>query len=79
MDDVDAFNRAVNEFKYFNNIGLYDYPSAWENLEYDTRVIKQNYLESALNGHGNYIAPELFGDEVKAMKILLGNSVPKTT
>lgn len=79
INDKEAYNQAVAEFEYFDNIGLYDYDSAWENLEYDTRIIKQNYLESALNGHGNYVTPELFGDEVKAIKILLGNSAPKTT
>ena len=79
LNDEIAYKTAVAEFEYFDKIGLYDYASAWENLEYNLRIFAHDYLESSLDGHGNYITPELYGDEVRAMKILLGNNAPKTT
>ena len=75
IHDQDAYNRAVAEFNYFDSIGLFDYNSAWENLEYNTRVFCHNYLESTLEGHGNFVTPELYGDEEKALDILRDNFI----
>lgn len=71
MYDEIAFQNAIAEFKYFDNIGLYDFDSAWENLEYNTRVFDQNYLESSIGGHGSYVTPLLYGDERESMKSLI--------
>lgn len=68
-----AFNDAQNEFRYFDEIGLYKYNSAWENLEFNLRLFSQNYLESASDGHGNYVTPLLYGNEVEAYNILVNN------
>lgn len=73
MYDKKAYDAAVAEFEYFDNIGLYDYASAWENLEHNLRLFEHNYLESSLDGHGNYVTPVLFGNETEACKILSGN------
>lgn len=70
MYDEDAYNRAIAEFNYFDKIGLYEYSSAWENLEYNLRVFKENYLESSLGGHGNFVTPVLYGDETSALAVL---------
>ena len=77
MYDEEALKDAVAEFEYFDNIGLYDYDSAWENLEYNTRIFTENFLETSLDGHGNYVTPLQYGDEVEARKILVGNSSQK--
>lgn len=73
LNDKNAYATAVAEFTYFANIGLYDYPSARENLEYNLRIVSQNYLESTLEGHGNYVTPMLYGNETEAREILCGN------
>lgn len=70
MYDQKAYNRAVDEFEYFDSIGLYDYNSAWENLEYNLRIFSENYLESTLDGHGNFVTPMVYGDETEALEIL---------
>lgn len=74
FDDDIAEKKAIAEFKYFDNIGLYDYDSAWENLGYNLRIFQENYLESTLDGHGNFVTPLVYGDEVNALKILVHNS-----
>lgn len=63
-------DKAVEELEYFRSIGLYDYGSAKENLEYNIRLQKQNYLDSTTQGHGVYVTPQLYGDETEHWKIL---------
>ena len=79
INDTKAYDNAVAEFEYFDSIGLYDYDSAWENLEYNTRIQPQNYLESLESGHGNFVTPILYGDESKARVILKNNHVVMST
>lgn len=76
FDNDKAEKRAIAEFKYFDNIGLYDYNSAWENLEYNLRIFKENYLESNMDGHANFVTPVVYGNEVKARSILVSNRIP---
>lgn len=71
-------NKAINEFKYFKSIGLYEYGSAKENLDYNIRIQFQNYLNSSIGGHGNYVTPVLYGDEVWAKNFLKKNNVTLT-
>lgn len=81
VKDDDAYNEAVNEFNYFDQIGLYDYDSAWENLEYNTRIQPHNFLETSVGGHGNFVTPVLYGDENVAREVLVKNyvlAVPET-
>lgn len=70
---------AEKEFAYFREIGLYNYPSAQEYLEYNCRLQYHNYLDDkggdGSGGHGNYITPILYGNEVKAREILKNNFV----
>lgn len=73
MYDKKAYDAAAAEFEYFDKIGLYDYSSAWENLEYNLRICLANYLDSSLDGHGNYVTPVLYGSETEAREILCGN------
>lgn len=78
INDNKAYNEAVAEFEYFKSIGLYDYGSAKENWEYNLRLFKENYLVSSSGGHGNYVTPVLYGDEVWARNFLKKNNVTLT-
>lgn len=77
-DDKNAYSTAVAEFEYFDKIGLYDYASAWENLEYNLRIFAHDYLESSLDGHGNYVTPILYGNETESLGILQNNNIEIT-
>ena len=63
-------DKAVEELEYFKSIGLYDYGSAKENLEYNIRLQKENYLDSRTQGHGVYVTPQFYGDETEHWRIL---------
>lgn len=71
--DDEKIDKAQKEFKYFKNIGLYDYDSAKENLEYNIRVQAHNYLESTEAGHDIYVTPTLYGNEEAALEVLQHN------
>lgn len=76
VGDCEAEANAIAEFKYFKEIGLYDYKSAWENLEYNIRIQRENYLDSTTtqkNFHGAFVTPVLYGDECEFQQILEGN------
>lgn len=73
INKKEEYEHALADFNYFDSIGLYDYESAWENLEYNLRIFSQNYLESALNGHGNYVTPMLYGNEAKYRDTILSD------
>lgn len=80
-DDSNAEKNAKKEFEYFDKIGLYDYNSAKENLEYNIRLQKENYLDSSAQVlgvqntqvHGVHVTPVLYGDECEFQQILEGN------
>lgn len=74
-NDCTAEKIAINEFKYFNEIGLYDYDSAIENLDYNIRLQPQNYLDSKTQGHGVHVTPVLYGDEAESLNILRDNNL----
>ena len=62
--DDDAITKDKQELGYFEEIGLYKYDSAKENLDYNIRVQEQNYLDDATSsGHGSHVTPVLYGDE----------------
>ena len=77
INNENAYDTAVAEFEYFDKIGLYDYASAWENLEYNLRFFPHDYLESSLDGHGNFVTPLLYGDEVEHWNILFKDNKTK--
>lgn len=79
INDETALETAEKEFDYFEKIGLYKYDSAWENLEYNLRILSENYLKSTSTGHGNYVTPILYGNETKAYGILVGNKTSRST
>ena len=67
---------ANQEFAYFKEIGLYDYPTAKQFLEYHLRIQEVNRLEDFENtNNSSTFTPILYGDEVKARKILTNNYV----
>lgn len=68
-------SEAVKEMVYFGNIGLYDYGSAKENLEYNIRIQSHNYLDSTEGGHGEYVTPVLYGNEVDHWNILFKDNL----
>lgn len=69
-------NNAINEFKYFESIGLYHYGNAKENLDYNIRIQEHNFLDNTAKGHGNFVTPVLYGDERKSLEILVNNHQP---
>ena len=73
-----VIDEAQKELEYFEKIGLYQYGSAKENLDYNIRIQFQNYLNSSIGGHGNYVTPVLYGDEVWAKNFLKKNNVTLT-
>jgi hypothetical protein len=73
INDKDELDNAREDFNYFESIGLYDYDSAWENLEYGLRIFCENYLKSTLDGHGNYVTPMLYGNETKYRDAILSH------
>ena len=73
-DDQKIIN-ANNELEYFKKIGLYDYGSAIENLDYNIRLQPQNYLDSKTLGHGVHVTPVLYGDEAESLNILRDNNI----
>ena len=73
-DNDDAEQKAIDEFKYFENIGLYNYDSAFENVDYNSRLQGHNYLNSPQSqGHGVHVTPVLYGDETEFLNILKRN------
>ena len=68
--DSSAFKDAENEMAYFRTIGLYEYSSAAENLEYNIRIQSQNFLDSKIAGHAEYVTPMLYGNETSFYKVL---------
>ena len=73
-DDAEAIKR---EFDYFNKLGLYDYSSAKEYFDFNCRRNKNNYLKSSsVAGHGNFVTPILYGDELKSLEVLRKNCFP---
>jgi len=67
---------ANQEFAYFKEIGLYDYPTAKQFLEYHLRIQEVNRLEDFENtNNSSTFTPILYGDEVQAKKILTSNYV----
>ncbi|MBR6445348.1 MAG: hypothetical protein IKS94_02795 [Prevotella sp.] len=73
-DDTEI-EAAIKELEYFNEIGLYDYDSAKENLEYNIRLQKETYLDSKAQGHGVYVTPVLYGNENETLNILRDNNL----
>lgn len=73
-NDEDAYKAAEADFKQFKKWGLYDFGSAREYLNYNLRIQKENYLESAVDGHAHFVTPVLYGDEVASRGILKYNS-----
>lgn len=74
--DDDEIKTAQKELEYFRNIGLYDYDSAIENLDYNIRLQPQNYLDSKTLGHGVHVTPVLYGDEAEHRRILFEDNKP---
>ena len=74
--DDDEIMTAQKELEYFRNIGLYDYDSAIENLDYNIRLQPENYLDSKTQGHGVYVTPVLYGDESEHRRILFEDNKP---
>lgn len=78
-DDAEAKkNESIkNELKYFNELGLYDYSSAIEYFDFNCRRNKNNFLNSSsVAGHGNFVTPILYGNELESLEVLRKNCIP---
>ena len=70
-----GYQQAIDDFKFFQSIGLYGYGSAQESYEYNLRIQRENYLKyrGIHEGHSEYITPILYGDETKSRNTLIEN------
>ena len=64
--------RALEEFKWFKELGLYEFNAAKEYIEYNVRAQKENYI-AEFGGHGVHITPLLYGNEVKCRDFFIYN------
>lgn len=68
---------ALEEIKWFQELGLYDYKAAQEYIEYQFRSQKDNYLAEikgkGSGGHGVHITPTVYSDEVEFRNFFLGD------
>lgn len=55
---------ALEEFKWFDILHLYEFKAAQEYIEYQLRAQNQNYLVE-IGGHGVHISPMIYSDEVE--------------
>lgn len=68
---------ALEEIKWFQELGLYDYKAAKEYIEYQYRAQRDNYLAEikgiGSGGHGVHITPTVYSDEVEFRNFFLGD------
>lgn len=62
---------AQKEFRWFKELGLYDYKAAKEYIEYQIRAQKNNYLER-FGAHDVHITPMLYSNEVEYRDFFIG-------
>ncbi len=70
-DDPEAEKKAQQEFAVFKEMGLYNYKSAKENFDFNSRIQSENWLQG---DHGHDVTPVLYGDERKSLDILVINN-----
>lgn len=78
----DKIERCKKEIECFKELGLYEFVSAKEHLEFNIRIIRQNRLadidttsEDGVHGkHSKYVVPITYGDEVKDRDAFLLNN-----
>lgn len=63
---------ALQEFNWFQKLGLYKIKPAKEFIDYHFRVQQENYLKNL--GHGVFVTPMIYSDETKFREFFLGNS-----
>ena len=56
---------ALNEFRGYHDIGLYEKPNAKEYLDYNLRQQKENFLNYNSGSHGKNVIPNLYTNELK--------------
>ena len=61
---TDAIDIAIKEFGWFKGLGLYGFPAAKEYIDYQVRVQNNNQLKET-EGHGTYITPTIYSNEVE--------------
>lgn len=72
IDDNDNAYRLANTFfeqQTKNNI--YNNPNAKENIEYNLRIQRENYLLPVSAGHGNFITPFIYSSETEKLQSIL--------
>ena len=68
----DSVTKALKEFEWFENLGLYEFKSAKEYLEYNVRAQKENYI-AEIGGHDNYVTPTIYSDETTYRNFFIGD------
>ena len=71
--EPDSVKNALEEFKWFEKLGLYEFNSAKEFLEYNVRAQKENYI-AKIGGHDKHITPMIYSDETDYRDFFIGKS-----
>ena len=64
---------ALEEFTWFLDLGLYDFKSAKEFIEYNVRAQRENYLED-IGGHGTHVTPVIYSNECEYRDFFMGDN-----
>lgn len=70
-DDTEGQKAALEEFEWFNELGLYGLKPAYEYIDYHLRAQKVNYLRDF--GHGVHITPIVYSDEAEFRDFFFDN------
>ena len=71
--EPDSVKMALEEFEWFKKLGLYEFNSAKEYLEYNLRAQKENYI-AEIGGHDKHVTPMIYSDETDYRDFFIGNS-----
>lgn len=72
--EPDSVKMALEEFEWFIDLGLYEFNSAKEFLEYNVRAQQENYIAEDIGGHGPHVTPIIYSDETTYRDFFIGNS-----
>ena len=67
-----SVKKALDEFEWFKKLGLYDFNSAKEFIEYNVRAQRDNYL-AEIGGHDTHVTPVIYSDECEYRDFFLGD------
>lgn len=66
-----SVKKALDEFEWFEKLGLYEFNSAKEFLEYNVRAQKENHI-AEIGGHETHVTPMIYSDETEYRDFFIG-------